>query len=164
LATIGVVLSNAMGRDASVDIRKATEKDGRAVADVYLASFKATYEFPLAHTDDEVRSWIAAVLLCASETWVAEQAGRVIGFVSLGEETIDQLYVAPRHTGHGIGSRFVTLAKQRRPHRLSLWTFQANGRARRFYERHGFRVAETTDGSGNEERQPDVRYIWPLTY
>jgi GNAT superfamily N-acetyltransferase len=149
-----------MPRDASVDIRQANADDGLAVAEIYLASFKATYKFSLAHTDEDVRSWIAASLLPTSETWVAEQGGRVVGFVSMGDETVEQLYVAPGHTGQGIGSRLLTLAQQRRPRGLALWTFQTNGRARRFYERHGFRAAELTDGHGNEEQQPDVRYVW----
>jgi hypothetical protein len=41
-----------------------------------------------------------------------------------------------------------------------LWTFQVNGPARRFYERHGFIAVERTDGHGNEEREPDIGYIW----
>jgi hypothetical protein len=41
-----------------------------------------------------------------------------------------------------------------------LWTFQANAPARRFYERHGFGAVEFGDGSGNEEGEPDVRYVW----
>jgi hypothetical protein len=32
--------------------------------------------------------------------------------------------------------------------------------ARCFYERHGFTAVEMTDGAGNDERQPDVRYAW----
>lgn len=59
-----------------------------------------------------------------------------------------------------LGDRFVALAKQRRPDGLQLWTFQVNGPARRFYERHGFAAVEETDGAGNEEREPDVRYVW----
>jgi len=35
---------------------------------------------------------------------------------------------------------------------LSLWTFQQNLRARRFYERHGFVVVTETDGADNEEK------------
>jgi ribosomal protein S18 acetylase RimI-like enzyme len=141
-------------------IRAATAADAAAIARVYLASFGATYDFPLAHSDDEVRAWVRDVLLPGLETWVATAAGEVLGFIALGAETIEQLYVAPEATGKGIGSRLVAIAQARRPDGLSLWTFQVNQRARRFYERHGFRPAETTDGSGNEERQPDVRYVW----
>ena len=46
------------------------------------------------------------------------------------------------------------------PDGFSLWTFQKNEGARRFYERHGFDAVELTDGSGNMEREPDVRYAW----
>ena len=48
----------------------------------------------------------------------------------------------------------------RRPDGLSLYTFQVNDGARRFYERHGFVVAALGDGSDNEEGQPDIRYEW----
>jgi hypothetical protein len=44
--------------------------------------------------------------------------------------------------------------------RLDLWTFQQNAAARRFYEGRGFKPVEMTDGSGNDERVPDVRYRW----
>ena len=35
---------------------------------------------------------------------------------------------------------------------------QRNAGARRFYERNSFVAVEFTDGNGNEEREPDVRY------
>jgi hypothetical protein len=43
---------------------------------------------------------------------------------------------------------------------LQLWTFQRNTAARRFYGRLGFVAVEQTDGSRNEEDEPDVRYRW----
>jgi ribosomal protein S18 acetylase RimI-like enzyme len=46
------------------------------------------------------------------------------------------------------------------PDGLQLWVFQKNVGARRFYERHGFRLVELTDGAGNEENEPDARYEW----
>jgi GNAT superfamily N-acetyltransferase len=72
---------------------------------------------------------------------------------------LEQLYVAPDRLGEGIGRRFVDLARERSPAGLSLWTFQVNDRARRFYERNGFVAVEFTDDD-NQERQPDVRYEW----
>jgi hypothetical protein len=35
-----------------------------------------------------------------------------------------------------------------------------NEAAHRSYERHGFEAAERTDDNANEEREPDVRYVW----
>ena len=143
-----------------VVVRRATPSDAGSITGVYLAAFRATYEFPLVHADDEVARWIAEVLIPETETWVAERDGEVIGFMSLTAASVEQLYLAPRHTGRGIGSRLILLAKERRPAGLSLATFQVNDGARRFYERHGFQVVELGDGSTNEEGQPDVRYAW----
>jgi len=51
-------------------------------------------------------------------------------------------------------------AKRLRPAFLQLWVFQLNEGARRFYERHGFRLVKLTDGAGNMERTPDALYEW----
>ena len=141
-------------------IRRAAEGDAAAVADTWLAAFRETYVFPPAHTDDEVRAWVRTGLLPSTMTWVAVADDAVIGFMSLRDSWVEQLYVRQPWTGRGIGSRLLALAKQARPHGLELWTFQVNAGARRFYERNGFTAVEMTNGAGNEERQPDVRYVW----
>jgi len=144
-----------------IDVRRAASDDAAAVAEVYLASFTATYRFALAHTDDQLRRWIRDVLIPIKETWVAvEAAGEVVGMMALDGDELDQLYVAPGWTARGIGTRLVELAKRRRPSGLSLYTFQVNERARRFYENRGFVLIDENDGSRNEEHQPDVRYSW----
>lgn len=108
-----------------------------------------------------MREWISFVVIPEREVWVAEDgAGQPLAVLVLDDDWIDQLYVAPGHTGGGLGSRLVELAKSRRPAGLQLWTFASNAGAQRFYLRHGFTVAETTDGSGNEERAPDIRFVW----
>ncbi|HEX5014775.1 MAG TPA: GNAT family N-acetyltransferase [Candidatus Limnocylindrales bacterium] len=147
---------------ASVEIRRATPADAGRMAEVWLASFKATYSFPLAHSDDEVRAWIASDLSRRDETFVAVEPDRdrVIALMSLKDNDLDQLYVDPAWLGRGIGSRLVELAKERRRDGFGLYTFQVNDRARRFYERHGLVATWFGDGSANEERQPDLRYEW----
>lgn len=42
---------------------------------------------------------------------------------------------------------------------LRVWTFQCNTTARCFYEKHGF-TAERFTARKNDERQPDVLYVW----
>ena len=145
------------------EIRRATGDDAAAMAELFLDSFHATYDFPLAHTDDEVRGWIRDRVVPTMETWVAAEGDRIVGLMVVAPGApgwLEQLYVSPDRLGQGIGRRLIAVAKERSPDGLHLWTFQVNDRARRFYERHGFVVIETTDGSGNQERQPDVRYAW----
>ncbi|MFJ4324716.1 GNAT family N-acetyltransferase [Streptomyces tricolor] len=146
----------------AVVLRRAGSADAHAAADVYLRSFAAALPTVVRpHTDDEVREYIRDVVVPARETWVAEAAGSgVVGLMVLHGESLSQLYLDPEWRGRGIGDRFVALAKERSPRGLTLWTFQVNKPAHRFYERHGFTAVEFTDGSGNEEREPDVRYVW----
>ncbi|MFF7067775.1 GNAT family N-acetyltransferase [Streptomyces pseudovenezuelae] len=145
----------------SVVIRRATASDAAASADVYLRSFAAALPTVVRpRSDDEVHAYIRDVVVPSHETWVAVAEEQVVGLMVLDGDLLSQLYLDPGWRGRGIGDRFVTLAKEHGPRGLSLWTFQVNKPAHRFYERHGFVEAERTDGSGNEEREPDVRYVW----
>ena len=147
-----------------VNLRRATGADGPEVAEVWLRSFAAALPtVRRAHSDDAVRRWVTDVLLSEAEVWVAESEGAAVGMMALHDGWIEQLYLDPDWRGRGIGDRFVQLAKARFPDGLELWTFQVNAPARRFYARHGFKEADLTDGSGNQEREPDVRCIWRPT-
>ncbi len=142
-----------------IRLRRATADDALDVAEMFLDSFHATYDFPLAHTDDEVRAWVRDRLVPTMETWVAVDEERVVGMMVVAPGHLEQLYVAPDQLGRGVGRQLLELAKERSPGGLRLWTFQVNDRARRFYERNGFVAHELTDGD-NQEGQPDVRYEW----
>ena len=144
-------------------IRRAEPADAAAAADLFTASRTAAADFlprPV-HTAEEDRWFVREVLIAARETWLAvEDDGSVAALMTLSPGWIDQLYVRPDLWGHGIGARLVGHAKALQPSGLQLWTFESNSGARRFYERLGFTAVERTDGAGNEEQAPDVRYLW----
>ena len=143
-------------------IRRATVADAEAIADVWLTSWRATFEFPPSHPDADVRRFIREELVPGRETWVAVDAadGSVIAVLAVSDTMVEQLYVAPAWIGRGVGRRLLDLARERRPEGLDLYCFAVNARARRFYERNGFVAVAFGDGSGNTERQPDVLYRW----
>jgi ribosomal protein S18 acetylase RimI-like enzyme len=151
-----------------VTIRPATDMDALQVASVFLASRKAFVAFaPLAHADDEVRDWIAQVLIPAGGVSVAVAEASndgVVGMMAISQQDgvawIDQLYLHPSAVGRGIGSRFIESAKDSLASPIRLYTFQDNAGARRFYERHGFRAIAFSDGAENEEHCPDILYEW----
>lgn len=143
------------------EVRRATDADAESVANVWLRSFATV--LPAAtpvHTDDQVRAWFRDVVIPGRETWVAVVDGAVAGLLVLDDGDVDQLYIDPPAQNLGIGTRLLEVAKRRCPDGLGLWTFQVNVGAQRFYERHGFTAIEWTDGAGNEEHEPDVRYVW----
>jgi pimeloyl-ACP methyl ester carboxylesterase/GNAT superfamily N-acetyltransferase len=142
-------------------LRRATPEDGDAIADVWLASWRATFPFEPGHPDDDVRRWITTELVPRNETWVAnDDSDRPVALLVLSDSMVEQLYVAPEWIGTGLGHRLITMAKSRRSAGLDLYCFRVNDRARAFYEAHGFTAIAWGDGSGNEERQPDIRYAW----
>jgi GNAT superfamily N-acetyltransferase len=145
--------------DRAVKLRRAVADDAGEIAGMWLHSRVASVPEipPPVHRDDEVRAWFRDVVLPDREVWVADDGAGVVAVLVLEDEWIDQLYVEPNRTGGGIGTELVGVAKRERPSGLKLWTFQANARARRFYERHGFVATGTTTGD-NEEGAPDVRY------
>jgi GNAT superfamily N-acetyltransferase len=146
---------------AALSLRPAEPKDADAIADVFLAARKASMPFlPDLHAEEETRAWIRDVVLERDEVWVAAAGDRVDGFLAMNGNVLDHLYVAPRLHGGGVGSALLAKAKQLRPQGFELWVFQRNVQARGFYEARGLRVRELTDGSGNEEKEPDAVYEW----
>lgn len=139
--------------------RRASIDEADAIADVWLRSRHASAEIPPpVHTDPDVRGWIRDILLASAEVWVAIEGTEIAGMMALHEEWIEQLYVAPEHQGAGHGTRLLRLAQSSRDE-LSLWTFEANLAARRFYEGRGFRQSGPPS-SDNEEQAPAILYRW----
>ena len=145
-----------------IEIRRANPDDADAAAAVFTASRRdAGAAIPLSvHTPEEDRWFVGEVLIGERETWIAVEGERVLGLLTLHDDFVDQLYIASSAQRSGLGARFIELAKQLRPEGLQLWAFVTNEPAQAFYAKHGFVEAERTDGSFNEERSPDIRFVW----
>ena len=145
--------------------RAARVGDAEAIATVYLRSRKELVACaPLAHSDEEVREWIHRRLIPAGRTTVALVGGEAVGLLAVSIDAdaswIEQLYLLPAWVGQGIGTKLLDLARAELRPPIRLYTFQANERARCFYENRGFRAVAFGDGTGNEEKCPDVLYEW----
>ena len=141
-------------------LRRATADDSQVLARIHRhAFFTAMPNMPVLHTPADDVAFYADVVLPQCEVWVAEHDGTARGLIAFRPGWVDHLYVLPQHQRCGIGSILLQIAQQSQAS-LKLWTFRCNAAARTFYERHRFQVERETDGSGNEERQPDVLYAW----
>jgi ribosomal protein S18 acetylase RimI-like enzyme len=137
-------------------IRRATQKDIPAVAALFERSFGTLTFLPMLHTHEEHIAFFGGMLE-KQELWVYEAAGGLLGFTAISD-MLDQFYVDPDAFGTGVADALFEHATSRRPEGFTFWVFQQNARARRFYERHGCRAIEFTDGAFNEEKTPDVLY------
>ena len=145
-----------------LEIRRATVDDADAAAAVFTASRRDAGAAipPSVHSPEEDRWFVREVLIGERETWIAVDGERVLGVLTLHDDFLDQLYVASTAQRSGVGARLVDVAKRERPDGLQLWAFVSNDAAQAFYLKHGFVEAERTDGMSNEERSPDIRYVW----
>ncbi len=140
-------------------VRPVEPYEVELACDIYLRSRHADPAIPPSvHPDDEVQRWFREVFYRANDVYFAEVDAAPVAILGVAAGWIEQLYVVPEHTGKGVGSALVEHAKSLQD-QLDLWTFEANVRTRRFYERHGFIEVERTAGD-NEEGAPDVRYRW----
>jgi putative acetyltransferase len=139
--------------------RRAGPADAPAIAELFrrVRAAKLPY-LPVLHTPAEDVAFFGGHVMETCTVLVAE-AGGIVGFIAYREGWIDHLYVDAAFHGKGIGSALLRKAQESEP-ALSLWAFQRNGEARRFYERKGFRVVRETDGRDNEEREPDMLLAW----
>ena len=72
---------------------------------------------------------------------------------------VDHLYIRPERHHLGLGTALLGQAMAVNT-RLLLWTFQRNTSAIGFYRARGFRLLRETDGSRNEEHEPDALLEW----
>jgi len=145
-------------------LRRAEQEDAETIADLYTAARVAAVPQmpPAMHTNAEDREWMAAQLAKDDhEAWVAERDGAIIAYALITPTWLNHLFVHPDHLAAGIGTALLDLVKSLRPEGFELWVFESNLGARRFYARHGLVELERTDGSGNEEKAPDIRMGWP---
>jgi GNAT superfamily N-acetyltransferase len=119
-------------------LRPATAIDAPRVSQLLIDTRAAFMPYaPAAHSDDEIRAWVAGVLVPSGGVTVAEMDDRVVAAMATVRSEaacwITQLAVDPALVGRGIGSLLLARASSDLTLPLRLYTFQANVGARRFY-------------------------------
>ena len=141
-------------------LRKLTPIDMDAAAVVHRAALDdALPALAGLHTPAEDRWFFRERVFKSCELWGVFDRTELMAMIAFREGWIDHLYVLPIAQGHGVCIQLLQVA-QNAFDDLQLWTFQCNLRARRFYGARGFLLLEETDGTRNEENEPDARYRW----
>jgi len=133
--------------------------DLEPVAEVLKHATRLAYAFMAwTHADDSYAAFIRHTLPTWDHIRIAEVDGTVVGFACLEGDLLDQLFVLPEWQGKGVGSRLLDDVKALKPSGFTLYTFEKNLAARRFYERRG--LVETGRGFSEEEQEADVAMRW----
>lgn len=142
----------------TVTLRPARSLDAGAIGEILHGFARENDWMPELHTGAEAIAFCGRMI---DNGWVtvAEQGGKVAGFLAVNGTEVHCLYLSPAARNQGIGAQLLNSAKAGR-RELALYAFQANTGARRFYERQGFVEVARSDGADNDEQLPDVRYVW----
>ena len=141
-------------------IRPARPADAREIAEVHVRTWQAAYRhaFPAEVLDnlsvDEREELWREHLERGRAAWVALDEARIAGFVSVGPSRTEEdtgelyaIYVEPEAWGSGAAHELMTAARdwfaQEGYATAMLWVLADNPRARRFYEREGWRAEGT---------------------
>lgn len=165
-----------------IELRPATPGDAPGVADLHALSWRSAYRGQFSDAflggdvlTDRIHVWTERLQQPDphQEVMIAENSGELVGFSCTYANDhpqwgtlLDNLHVHPSTKGKGVGSALLSDVAQQ-CHRqtpvsgLYLWVLDANQNARRFYERHGGRLAgeelwSPPDG-GSIKR---LRYAW----
>ena len=142
----------------TVKLRPARSTDAGTTGEILHGFARENDWMPELHSCAETIAFCGRMI---DQGWVtvAETDKGVVGFLARHGDEVHSLYLAAAARGQGIGRKLLDRAKTERS-QLSLYAFEANGPARRFYARHGFVEVARGNGSDNDENLPDIRFVW----
>ncbi|SNR63276.1 GNAT family N-acetyltransferase [Puniceibacterium sediminis] len=141
-------------------LRPARSTDAGSLAAMMTAAVAENPWKPRLHTGAEDIAFVGHMI---DRGWVtvAEdlEEQRPLGFLAQDGAEVNALFVALSARNKGVGRALLDNAKTTSD-TLTLWTFEANTGAQRFYRREGFTEVRRTDGRDNDEGLPDVLFRW----
>jgi putative acetyltransferase len=99
-------------------------------------------------------------LVPVARIMIAEQAGVLVGFVTVDPQTryLDQIVVAPEAWGSGVAAALIDAAMNLSPDGSELMVNKENARAIHFYQKHGFTYVG--EGTNPVSGRPVDRMAW----
>jgi ribosomal protein S18 acetylase RimI-like enzyme len=110
------------------------------------------------HSFEDHVFFLNNILKKDNKIYIGIHNNKIVGMIAFNENEINQLYIHIDYQGKGLGRKFLELAKANSNGRLTLFTFEVNHKAQRFYENNGFKIIGR--GYENEEDLDDIKYEW----
>ncbi len=149
-----------MSEDTDITIVDYHGRFAREAVAMWRESKEAALGIPEVHSFENQLDFLRSKLTADNAVSLAIHmpTDSVVGIMATDGTELSQLYIHVDFQRRGIGTRLLSLAKQRSNGTLRLYTFEVNSAAQAFYEKHGFKVIAR--GDDNEEGLPDIRYEW----
>lgn len=129
--------STVTGKIVHQTIRKYTDGDLEDLLSSWENASKLAHPFLTNDLLESTRKNLPVVLLPKADTWVSEQEGVVVGFISLIGNEVAALFVQPAFHSTGTGSALVDKARELLGD-LEVEVFEDNSIGLQFYLKYGF--------------------------
>jgi putative acetyltransferase len=134
-------------------IRKYRAEDTEALISIWDNAEALAHPFLSSEVRDQVRRDMRNLYLPNAETWVLDDEGVPVGFISMIDKEIGGLFLDPSQQGRGKGRKMVDhVVAIKGP--LTVEVFKDNKIGLPFYERYGFVVT----GEGMFEASGDETF------
>lgn len=120
-------------------IRPYNEKDTEQVIDIWYTAQSLAHPFLSEDFLKMVQDMMLNKFLPNSKTWIFEEEGTILGFISMMGNEIGGLFVHPSKHSKGIGTQLVNFV-QPMFDTLEVEVFSKNKIGRGFYNKYGFHL------------------------
>ncbi|WP_028774449.1 N-acetyltransferase [Shewanella waksmanii] len=118
-------------------IRVIQDKDFDAAVSIWLAASIKAHSFVAAEFWQSQVTNMRDLYLPNSESWVYEDNGQIVGFISYYQGSIPAIFVDPQSQSKGVGTQLLDTVKSKYG-KLTLTVYAENRKTHQFYLRHGF--------------------------
>lgn len=120
-------------------IRKLTSKDIEAVVELWYKTSIIAHNFIPKSYWKKNKETMASEYLPNSDTYLALEKGKIVGFVSMIENFLAAIFVDNKIQGKGIGKSLLDFVKSQKIN-IQLKVYQKNTKAISFYKSQGFAI------------------------
>ena len=138
-------------------IRIYRNADQKAVMSIWLQSNLKAHSF-IAADYWQLHYEEVAEMLSSAQLLVAENDGRICGFIGMYNEMIAGLFVDEHYRGKGIGKMLLDTVKQMN-YQLYLQVYKKNKRALHFYQRESFSIEKEQQDVASGEIEYVMKWV-----
>ena len=132
-------------------IRKYKEDEIPILVEIWEEASAKAHPFLDSEFTEMVKNAMNNVYLPNSDTWVYEESGKIIGFISMLKNEIGGLFIYPDYHKKGIGTKLLTHIHQFHDE-LEVEVFENNQIGKPFYDKNGFEVFKDYIMEGTDQK------------
>ena len=155
-----------------MSVRRVSREDAEVVGEIHSKAWKSAYRglFPDEYIDSDTASkrteeFLESIKDDKCMYFLLEASGQPAGIVKTHEcdnvLEIESIYILSEYRGQGLGAEAIDFILAYKPwDGIFLWVLEDNIKARRFYEKNGFKLSGDTRTINRGIELKQLRYVF----